>query len=218
MLQYPQYIFSAEILKLAVENKLPRCKTGVDMPCGAGYTTHYLSKGNTIKWLGVDIDKRSIDFAVRNFSSQRIVFQTDDIFLKLKELNNIDILCIINSIFLLPDHNRLFDLIFSCLKPGGEAYFIIPNTKGKNYRNFSKRNPGVNVREYNVEELTEALSEHGFTTQAVKAICYAHVYGRKEIQYMSRLAPYYLIVLNYFMTWCKIGTPSYFLIQVKKSS
>ena len=218
MPQYPQYIFSSEILKLAGKDKLLTCKTGVDIPCGAGYTTHYLSKGNAVRWLGVDIDKHSIDFAIRKFSSHRIVFQTDDIFLKLRELKNVDILCIINSIFLLPDHDKLFNLVFSCLKADGEAYFIIPNVEGKNYRNFSKKNSGVNVKEYSVEALTEALAIYGLTTQTVKGICHANIYGRKEIKYMSRLAPYYLIVLNYFMTWCKIGTPSYFLVQVKRSA
>lgn len=217
MIQYPQYIFSTEILKLAGRKKLSACKTGIDMPCGTGYTTHYLSKGNAINWLGVDIDKSSIDFAIKKFSDEKVAFQTGDIFLTLEKLKNVDILCIINSIFLLPSHDRLFNLVSSCLNVNGEAYFIIPNINSKNYRNFINKNPGVNVKEYGVDTLTEELAKFDLTTEEVKGICYANIYGRKEIQYMSRLAPYYLVLLNYFMTFWKTGPPSYFLVKLKKA-
>lgn len=216
MLQYPQYIFSTEILKLVGKNKLSNYKTGVDIPCGTGYTTHYLSKGNEINWLGVDLDKSSIEFAKRNFSTKKSAFQIHDIFVKLQELKKVDILCIINSIFLLPDHNKLFNLVFSCLSAEGEAYFIIPNINSKNYRNFIKKNPDVNVNEYRIDELTKELAKFGLTALTVKGICYANIYGRKEIQFMSRLAPYYLIALNYLMTFWKTGTPSYFLVKIQK--
>jgi len=216
MLQYPQYIFSTEILKLVGKTKLSIYKTGVDIPCGTGYTTHFLSKGNEVNWFGADLDKSSIEFAKRKFSTKKTVFQIHDIFTKLQELKKVDILCIINSIFLLPDHDKLFNLVSSCLDADKEAYFIIPNINSKNYRSFIEKNPRVNINEYKIDELTKALEKFDLITQAVKGICYANIYGRKEIRFMSRLAPYYLIALNYFMTFWKIGTPSYFLVKIQK--
>jgi len=216
MLQYPQYIFSTEILKLAGRKKLAAYETGIDMPCGAGYTTHYLSKGNTINWLGVDIDTTSIDFARKNFSGEKVTFQINDIFQKLGELKNVDILCIINSIFLLPNHDKLFSLVSSCLSTYGEAYFIIPNIDSKNYRSFINKNPKVNVKEYRISRLKQELEKADLTIQEVKGICYANMYGRKETRFMSRLAPYYLVLLNYFMTFLKTGPPSYFLFKIRK--
>ena len=218
MLQYPQYIFSTEILKLVGKKNLSNYKKGIDIPCGSGYTTYYLSKGNAISWLGVDVDKTSIDFAVKKFSGRKVTFQINDIFLKLQKLKDVDILCVINSIFLLPDHDRLFNLVYSCLNTEGEGYFIIPNVDSKNYHSFINKNPNVNVKEYRIDVLVGLLAKINLVTQNVKGICYANMYGRKEIRFMSRLAPYYLIALNYIMTFWKAGTPSYFLIKIKKAT
>ncbi len=215
MYQYPQYIFFNEISKLMSNNNANR-QLAVDMPCGSGYTTHYLSQNNKLNWIGVDISKESIDYAKTNYQNERVLFEENDIFSKLNELKNVDILCIINSIFLLPQHDKLFSLVYSSLKDNGEAYFIIPNINSLNYRNFIKDNPHVNSTEYNVDTLTQELKKHNLSTKSVKEICYANIYGRREIKFMRRFAHHYLIALNYLMTTFKIGAPSYFLFQVKK--
>ena len=217
MYQYPQYIFFSEISKLILkDNNNSNRQLGVDMPCGSGYTTNYLSKNNNLKWIGVDLDKKSIEYAKNHYQNERVLFEENDIFLKLNELKNVDVLCIINSIFLLPNHDKLFSLVNSCLKDNGEVYFIIPNINSLNYRNFVKDNPHVNSTEYDVNTLTQELKKHNLSTKSVKEICYANIYGRRETKFMRRFAHHYLIALNYLMTTFKIGTPSYFLFQVKK--
>lgn len=217
MYQYPQYIFFSEISKLiSSDNKSSNRQLGVDIPCGSGYTTHNLSQNNNLKWIGVDLDKKSVEYAKNNYQTERVLFEENDIFLKLNELKNVDVLCIINSIFLLPNHDKLFSLVSSCLNTDGEVYFIIPNISSINYKNFVKDNPQVNCKEYDVKSLTEELKKYNLFTKAVKEICFANIYGRRDTKIMQRFAHHYLIALNYLMTAFKIRKPSYFLIQVKK--
>jgi SAM-dependent methyltransferase len=217
MYQYPQYVFFSEISKLiSNDNKNSNRQLGVDIPCGSGYTTHNLSQNNKLKWIGVDLDKNSIEYAKNNYQTERVLFEENDIFLKLNELKNVDVLCVINSIFLLPNHDKLFCLISSCLNSDGEAYFIIPNVNSINYKNFIKDNPQVNCKEYDVKSLIEELKKYNLLTKVQKGICYANIYGRKDTKLMRRFVHHYLIALNYLMTYFKISAPSYFLIHVKK--
>jgi SAM-dependent methyltransferase len=217
-IQYPQYIFSSSIKKLISRlNNDGKILKVLDIPCGNGETTFHLSKLKNITIEGYDLDSKSIEHAVRTYKNANLSFYHGDIFTVLKSKSDMDVICVINSFFLLPDRDLLLTMIKNALSPDGNVFFIIPNIHGKNYLNFKKQSPQVNEVELSVEEFESILRKQGISPLFNKGICYVNVYGRKELKYLSRLAPLYLMGINYFLSGFKIGKPNYYLIGAKKN-
>jgi len=68
----------------------------------------------------------------------------------------------------------------------------------------------------NKSEFYHFFSKYGFEIIRLKPIVYAHLYGRKDIKFLSVFSHLYLFLLNSIQTFFKIGTPSYFLLVAKK--
>ena len=58
---------------------------------------------------------------------------------------------------------------------------------------------------------------HGFITDYSKGIARANLYGRRELRWMSAVAPFYLRCLNYVFSILKLNQPSYFLFELRNA-
>lgn len=219
-LQYPQVVFASSIVSELKRIVILKNKTSniIDIPCGNGETSYELSKLKNVKVEGYDIVENCIKNAKKSYQNDNLVFEQGNIFDILEKKSNIDALCIINSFFLLPNRIELLHLIVNSINESGQIYFIIPNINGVNYLNFKKTNISPNFIELSLIDFENLLKMSGIELIKHQAICYANVYGRRELKLLSRLAPYYLLVMNFFMTRFRIGTPSYYLVICKKTS
>ncbi|HET7818687.1 MAG TPA: hypothetical protein VFL70_05225, partial [Bacteroidia bacterium] len=122
-----------------------------------------------------------------------------------------------NSLFLLDKQNEIIENIHKVLTDKGNVFFIIPNINSINYINFKKNNQHVNSLELDKYEFIQYIEKFNFKLVTCKPICYANIYGRKELRFFSILAPFYLRVLNFFMSAFKTGTPSYYLFSFQRA-
>jgi 2-polyprenyl-3-methyl-5-hydroxy-6-metoxy-1,4-benzoquinol methylase len=196
--QYPQIVFAREIVKEI--NKQGRTTINIlDCPCGNGEVSYLLSRIKGAEVTGADIDETSISIAQKNYPSPHLHFKKKDIFELLSDESKYDIICLVNSLFLLTEHTRLLRMISASLKDSkSHLFLIIPNIKGKNFINFTEENPGVNLKTYSQSEMIGKLEESGFRVRVngSREIVLANRYGRKELKYFSVLAPFYLRALD----------------------
>ena len=217
--QYPQFIFATNIIQqiYSIRDKFKKSDLYlIDAACGNGETTYEFSKLTSINVEGYDIEEKSIKLAKKKYFKHNLVFKTDDIFNVFESKKNVDFICLINSFFLLPNRKTLLRLMHNALNDDGHVFFIIPNIQGINYINFKKKHSDVNLIELTLTEFSQTLQDNYFEPIYSKGICYANIYGRKELKYLSIFSPIYLTILNYFWSFFKIGTPSYYLVMAKK--
>jgi SAM-dependent methyltransferase len=213
---YPQTVFSSSIRKYLFTKSVNNDFLIIDAPCGNGETTYSLSKNNQVKVFGYDLSEKSIRHANETYKRSNLTFECCTILEVFNKHPSVDFFCLINSFFLLPDRDRILKNIHALLASSGELVLVIPNIKGVNYLNFKKTNPLVNLIELDCDGFIRYVQSFGFKLEHKQAICYANLYGRKELTYFSIVAPLYLRCLNSIMTFLKTGTPSYFLLAFNK--
>jgi SAM-dependent methyltransferase len=215
--QYPQIVFSKAILD-ALGKAGVRSGKILDCPCGNGEVSYHLSCLPDTHVKGVDIDAASIITATRNFKKGNLEFNTGDIFEELSRPVSYDAICVVNSLFLLPDHEKLFSLLRSRLRNNTSRLLIItPNTEGDNFKNFQLKNPSINKSILNKTELKTKATENGFTMTEALEIAYITHYNRKELKYFSVFSPFYLLMLNYFKNLSKRRHGNYILYSFTKN-
>lgn len=207
--QYPQVIFAREICK-ALEKQ--QQAVILDCPCGNGEVSYHLSRlpGAVVK--GVDRDEKPVKRATENFSRKNLIFETADIFSILSEDKLYDVICVVNSLFLLPDHDKLFGLLYARLRNKSAKLIIItPNPESDNFKNFQGLDPSVNKTILNPVQVKTKAEQMCFTMNGVKEIAYASYYGRKELRFFSVLAPFYLLMLDFFKSLTKHKQGNYLM-------
>lgn len=215
--QYPQRVFANEIIKL-IAKKDTVTLTILDCPCGNGEVSYHLSKLPRASVTGVDIEEQAIANAVRNFKNPNLEFKTADIFDILSGTKKYDVICIVNSLFLLPKHNELFQRVHNALRDAGSSFIlIIPNTEGDNFKAFQTLNPGINKTVITTGELKTKAAEMCFTINNIKEIAFAGYYGRGELRFFSVFAPFYLQFLNFCKGLMKHKKGNYILYRLNKN-
>lgn len=215
---YPQIIFAKEIEKVMNEFGLD-VKTVLDAPCGNGETSYYLSGNSNLFVTGADIDGNSIKVANKNFKSKNLSFVEANIFDLLQEKQIFDTICIINSLFLLPDKEKLFDLVRKNLKSMNSLFFlVIPNIESKNYKLFMQSNPGFKNQEIEKQEMVNILGQNNFTVKVCKEIVYINHYGRMEMKFLSIFYSLYLNLLNTIVSMKRKKKGNYILLACTKVS
>ncbi|MBA3664197.1 MAG: class I SAM-dependent methyltransferase [Bacteroidetes bacterium] len=210
--QYPQFIFGKELIRALSENGFSG-GTVLDCPCGNGEVSYHLSKLKNTQIVGADINEVSVAIARRNFHKPNIEFMQADIFEILSGDQKFAAICVVNSLFLLPDHQELFFKIKNSLNDNkSKVYLIVPNVQGDNFKIFVKENPDVNRITDNIEQLTKKLLIFGFNVDASREIAYSTYYGRKELKYFSIFAPFYLLTLNFFKSLSKNQKGNYLIL------
>ena len=163
--------------------------------------------------MAADISASAVEIASKNFKKPNIKFIESDIFKILSGTLKFDGICIVNSLFLLPEHDKLFALIKSGLKTtNAKLLIIVPNIEGENFKAFAANNPGVNRSILGLNELTVKLSDYGFHVSEAKEIAYASYYGRKELKYFSVFACFYLTALHLLFSLNKKNKGNYILL------
>jgi len=213
---YPQYIFGKEIYNFIKEQK--GIKLIIDAPCGNGETTYHISRYSSALVYGYDISNEAICIAKKYFTRKNLTFEVSDVFSVFQKHKNIDVFCLINSLFLLPNQDDLLKQIYNSLSKDGFLILILPNIESINYKKFinDESNKKINTLTLSKSEFNHFFSKYGFEIIRIKPIVYAHLYGRKDIKFLSVFSHLYLILLNFIQTFLKIGTPSYFLLVAKK--
>jgi trans-aconitate methyltransferase len=212
---YPQYIFAQEILKY-----LPKHEQSilVDCPCGNGETSFYFAKHTGLTVRGFDIDKKSIERAASMYRSRNLSFEVKDIQSVIAGTKEIKYYTLINSLFLLPDPDNILANLYNALNPGGKVCVIVPNIKGKNYRNFidDSRNQKINGFELSPSELAKYFEKFNFEVLKIKEIVHAHFYGRNFLKKLSVFSHFYLLFSGHFNKLVK-RDGNYFLIVLSKT-
>ncbi len=123
---FMQFHCAQEILKessFLSKNKI------LDLGCGNGKTTAYLSKlFPDAEILGIDRSVSMIRSAVEHYSSNKIAFKTEDV----SEINDDQTYDLITSFFCLDwviDQRNLQRRVANALVPGGEVLFVISTGK-----------------------------------------------------------------------------------------
>jgi SAM-dependent methyltransferase len=208
---YPQSLFSGAILRF-VDKEADGVM--VDAPCGRGATSWCLAKKSKLKIYGYDIDENSIESAKKNFFRDNLSFKQADIFTAIALHTNAKYFCIINSLFLLPEPERILREVKNALSEDGTFFVIVPNTEGPNFLWFEANHKGVNKLILSENELEPYFSSNGWLTERKMPLAYAQSIGRSNLIASSPLSPFILRVLNLFQSLS--GKPNYFLLCLKK--
>jgi 2-polyprenyl-3-methyl-5-hydroxy-6-metoxy-1,4-benzoquinol methylase len=213
---YPQNVFAKSILRYISttdsEKKL------IDAPCGNGETSQHFAKNKNLSVFGYDLNDKSIANAKKNHTAKNLNFETANIFDVMTRHTAVDYFCIINSLFLLPEPDRLLREAKNTLKKDGRLFVIIPNVEGKNFKWFSQQDKDLNKLLLNFDEITPYFKRCDLEVKEIKPIAYTHNYGRKDVFLFSVFSHFYLSVLNFFQTNLSIGNPNYFLIVSSRVS
>lgn len=215
---YPQRLFFAEINRF-LNRKYHNARDIIDIPCGQGHIAFLMAKYNkkyTVK--GIDILNENIEFAKEYFQLKNLEYNVGDIFDELDCHSKYDAICIVNSMFCLPNNSKILENAYNSLKTSGCLIMIIPNTKGKNYQNFMKYHNGeINVSSKSLEDFVAFVKEFKFDVLEVKKIAFTHVYGRKDLKFVPFIQSIYLNLLNAIESvFNRKKEPSYYFIATQK--
>lgn len=190
--KYPQYGWAQEIINLLKKNSI-EANNFIDAPCGNGEITYWLSKHfKESKFLGVDLDIRSIEKAKGLIRTPNSEFQNDNI-LKISSSNDNTTFLFINSLFLLPETNKVLDHISeNCSYCVG----LFPYVDRKNFKEFVRKRPSYQHTYLpSKSELIEKMSSHNLNLIDSKDISFVHHHKFIKIPY---LYSFFLKVLNVF--------------------
>ena len=212
---YPQYVFSKEIKRLLKTRKVNYPRSIIDCPCGSGITTYNLAKWfPKDKFYGVDLDLEAINSAQSSFKFPNLQFEHNDIFDFLETAQKVDVICLINSLFLFENPQKLLEKLKEKIVHGGKMFVIIPNIEGKNFNIFQEKYPEVN--KFTIKNLEiDAFFEHlDFQVHSVTPICFVHHFGRIEAKFLRFLFNPYLILIEKLNKFFKIQSANYFLVEL----
>ena len=211
---YPQFLFGKQIVRF-VKRHVKDCKLIIDCPCGNGEIAGHLSQLNMVNIIGADISEDAIKNAQENFHDQNIRFIAKGIDTVLKTDLNYDVFCIVNSLFLFDEADKILQNLKQSMKPGkSKLIVIIPNTEGQNFQWFQNKFPGQNKFQINKHEIDNYFTSRGFKIEKVKSLAYTHHFNRKDIKLFSLFWSIYLNVLNVLQTLFRIGKPNYYFIAL----
>ena len=157
-----RYIFASKFIKN---------KSVLDVACGTGYGSEFLN-GNYNKYLGVDIDKNSIELANSRFGGfSNTKFIIGDVCnLNAKDLGkNFDVVISFETIEHIRCYDSFLDEVYSILNYGGELIISTPNRNITNPgASFSDRPKWeLHLQEWILEEFTKLLENHKFFVERV---------------------------------------------------
>lgn len=175
---YPQREFAEAVAAALRAAPLPEGAEILDLPCGSGATTFGLAQEfPRCEVTGVDLDAGKIDRAQRFFQQKNLRFEAADIFDWLRQTPRLDALCLINSLFLLPDTDGLLHLIAEKMSHQSLLVCIIPNTASRNFQNFQRLQPQVNHLQIDRADIEPFFARYGLRAESVQGIVFQHFYG-----------------------------------------
>ena len=215
---YPQRVFALSIARdmktKTVLNKTDRIL--IDAPCGFGETASLMADKLKCRVIGYDISENAIKTAQERYASGNARFYCSDIIQAIKGDEKMDVMCIINSLFLITEYDKLLKEIYQRLNDDGIMYVIVPNVHSPNYLFYKKNNPSVNILEFTREQINDFFKGYGFKAGSVEGIVFTSFYNKPLLRKLSVFSHFILLALNFVQTQLKMGEPSYFLIKAAK--
>lgn len=100
--------------------------TVLDLGCSSGFIANTISK-RVNKLLGVDIDKKAVEYARENFKRDNLEFDTQDAINLDFADESFDLVVCSHIYEHVPDSSKLMKEVKRVLKPGGVCYFAAGN-------------------------------------------------------------------------------------------
>ena len=220
---YPQITFAASI-----KRHLPKesAFTLIDAPCGNGETSYHFARMANATVRGCDIDDKSLGNARRHFSLPNLTYEQQDIRSLVAESPRFDAFCIINSLYCLPDCERVLSQLRDLMHSDAQLFIIVDNIEGgENYRRFAashpvtpKKSPSSQLHALKNAEFHSFFESLGFVVKDVTPIVYTHSHHPLAGRLLSIFCHFYLAALNVFQTSLRIGQPNYYLIRLQRAA
>lgn len=129
----------------------------LDAGCGCGLGSWIWANNGADYIEAYDFSKEALNFAQKNYSSQKIKFRQLDFNIeKIPRTNYFDIVCSIEVIEHLKNYNFYFRNIYHSLKKGGILFLTTPNAL------LSPQNNQFHIKEFTPQELEELLKKYDF--------------------------------------------------------
>ncbi len=152
----------------------------IDVGCGHGYGSQYLADGIAHSVLGVDNDRKAIDYADRHYEYANLKFSVVDVLnARLKE--DFDLAISFEVIEHIANPKPYLEFVDSCLRKNGEFLLSTPNKlyTEQTYINGKSPNP-YHVKEYYPKELQALISKY-FDVISVHAEYEIFDYDMKDV-------------------------------------
>lgn len=208
---YPQYVFG-----IAIRQRLPRPENRalrvLDVPCGRGETSWLLTKHKACTVDAMDIADWAILYAKKRFASPRITFIQGDLYKDLSGTHSAyDAVCIINSLFCLPDAAGAMDIARRLVRPDGKVFVPIPNHQSHDFVEFQKQDPVMNRTVLSREEAREFFRQHSF--EVAEEVELGRTRFRRKFPWcvFGKLSHLYLLLADRVNQLLGHGSPGYFL-------
>ncbi len=192
-MKYPQSLFASKINARIS----PETRYIIDAPCGRGETTFSIALGfPKAKVVGVDIDKSVIKSALKHYSRPNLEFFQRDIYTLISQQETVDVFCLINSLFLLPEPKALLRKISEKLELSGRLLLVLPNPQSQNFKRFQKLSPEVNGFILERHEYEDFFKSADLKVLACEAVAKIPTYGRWDTKVLYFIRDRYLFWLE----------------------
>lgn len=209
-MKYPQSLFTKKI----AERIRPVVEFIIDAPCGSGKTSHELAisfPNATV--IGSDISSENIKAADRKYKKSNLKFQCQNIHSFVESIDEFEVFCLINSLFLLPEPENLLKKISTKLTDTGQLFLIIPNPESSNFKRYQKIFPDVNSFILQRKNYDSFFRELGFKVIFCEGIARIPIFGRKDTKLLYPIKDMYLFYLEKYSVSEDYG---YYLIELSR--
>lgn len=194
----PRWFKEEHIARYTFAAMYAQGKRVLDIACGSGYGSKILAGADAVVE-GVDISQEAIAQASRDFDHSNVIFHTGDI-VNYDSDHPFDIITCFETIEHVDDYQGAIQNLYRLLKPGGILIISTPN-RPMSWRPvktiYDKPTNPFHVREFDLEEFTEILTENGFEVDR------SDIFGQRPHlnignQYLRKL--YHAVFRPYYST------------------
>lgn len=210
-MKYPQSLFTQRITKKILNNNK---NIIIDAPCGSGQTSYELAisfPNATV--IGSDISTKNIKSAQKNYQQNNLKFHCQDIHSFVDGIEEFEVFCLINSLFLLPEPEDLLKKISTKLTDTGQLFLIIPNPESSNFKRYQEIFPDVNSFILERENYDSFFRKMGFKMFFCEGIARVPIFGRKDTKLLYPIRDTYLFWLE---KHSKSEDYGYYLIELSR--
>lgn len=134
--------------------------------------------------------------AKSKFQQKNLNFECEDIHDLVKKVEEFEIFCLINSLFLLPRPKELLRKISGKLTRNGQLLLLIPNTESENFRRYQKMEPKVNSFILHPANYFDFFEECGLKIISIEGIVKVPFFGRWDTKFLYPFRDKYLFWLE----------------------
>lgn len=209
-----RYIFASQFAKN---------KDVLDFACGSGYGAPLIIQGQATSYTGKDISDESIDYAIRNYASDKSSFDIGNI-CDFNEQDNYDLITCFETIEHVTCYHNALKNLYSALKPGGTLLISSPNRPITSPKaiglNDKPANP-FHTQEFTISELIHELNKAGFkiSKKSIFGQRQRWLYDNKNILSIIRATKFpdiFAFITSAKVEAVKAKIPRYFILVATK--